>query len=299
MLMFLYIYSFIFYAYRKVRQQIIKASDPLAALTQLEHRNPLVTIEKPTTTTATTTTTTSMYTEDSEECQKYVSQYLFPPTLRTVHAMLSFLRDRKEYGYAISILKEMHLRAASYTTTPPPSPATSSTSTTATSTSTAVSKSTTITAAASTTSSTKTTPSNTPLSSNIPTPIPIVAANTVIPVTLTKSGNSLINQQLSPNIDTYSIVIETCVVSKQYDLALDILAMMERETNYTPNRRIYSNLIQAFGQNSDLPSALGVFHELKTKMVPDIGNTITGILHNNCHVYIPYILHVNYLIYIV
>ena len=258
---FFHIHTYILlYTHRKVRQQIIKASDPLSALAQLERRNPLVTIEKP--------TTTSIYTEDSEECQKYVSQYLFPPTLRTVHAMLSFLRDRKEYNYAISILKEMHLRAASYTasTTPPsPPPTTSST--------TAVSKVTTSTS--STTINTKTTTSNTPSSSDIPVPI---VANTVIPITLTKSGNSLINQQLSPNIDTYSIVKETCVISKQYDLALDVLAMMERETNYTPNRRIYSNLIQAFGQNSDLPSALGVFHELKTKMVPDIGNVYNILL---------------------
>ena len=261
------------YTYRKVRQQIIRASDPLAALTQLDHRNPLVTIEKP---------TTSIYTEDSDECQKYVSQYLFPPTLRTVHAMLSFLRDRKEYSYAISILKEMHLRAASYT---PASPTPTITATTTASKTSSTLKAATstppTTATSATSSSTKTTTSNTASSSN--TPIPVSVANTVIPITLTKSGNTLINQQLAPNIDTYSIVIETCVISKQYDLALDILAMMERETNYTPNRRIYSNLIQAFGQNSDLSSALGVFHELKTKMVPDIGNTITNYM---CTVYI-------------
>jgi pentatricopeptide repeat protein len=90
----------------------------------------------------------------------------------------------------------------------------------------------------------------------------------VTPVTLTVSGKQLLSQQLNPDIEDYALVIEACVYANQSDMALDILSMMERG-GITPDRRIYSAMIQAFGLRQDIPSALGVFEELKTKFIPD------------------------------
>jgi hypothetical protein len=88
------------------------------------------------------------------------------------------------------------------------------------------------------------------------------------PLALSSSGNIMFHTLLKPNINTYALVIETCIQSQQYDVALQIFAIMETYSNLTPNRRIYNALIQSFPD--DIPSAIGVFHELKNKYIIDI-----------------------------
>lgn len=74
-------------------------------------------------------------------------------------------------------------------------------------------------------------------------------------------------------------VIEVCVEAARLDLALALVHKMEVELDLSPDRRIYSLMIRAFGERGDVASALGVFEEMRRSgcFVPDV-RTLDGVL---------------------
>jgi pentatricopeptide repeat protein len=99
---------------------------------------------------------------------------------------------------------------------------------------------------------------------------------TPISHSLTASGRYLLSTQYMPDSDTFALVVEACLVANRPSVALKLFNEMEK-VGITPNRRIYSALIQAFGMMNDISSALGVFEEMRRHISPDI-NSLQRIL---------------------
>ena len=70
----------------------------------------------------------------------------------------------------------------------------------------------------------------------------------------------------------FALAIETCVDASRLEMALELVRKMEIQLDLSPDRRIYSSLIKAFGKHGDVSSALGVFQEMRTlgNYVPDV-----------------------------
>lgn len=70
----------------------------------------------------------------------------------------------------------------------------------------------------------------------------------------------------------FALAIETCVDASRLEMALELVRKMEIQLDLSPDRRIYSSLIRAFGKHGDVSSALGVFQEMRKlgNYVPDV-----------------------------
>lgn len=69
----------------------------------------------------------------------------------------------------------------------------------------------------------------------------------------------------------FALAIESCVEASRLEMALELVRKMEIQLDLSPDRRIYSSLIRAFGMHGDVSSALGVFQEMRKlgNYVPD------------------------------
>jgi pentatricopeptide repeat protein len=81
-------------------------------------------------------------------------------------------------------------------------------------------------------------------------------------------GSDMIRMNL-PDLSTYGIVLETCILAGKVDESLMVFKMLE-ENNFEPDRRIYAALIRLFSITDDMANALGVFEEMRMKYVPDV-----------------------------
>ena len=98
----------------------------------------------------------------------------------------------------------------------------------------------------------------------------------VLPVTFTASGKLLLADSFSPDQTTFALVMEACIAADDPDNALQVFSQMEAIGLY-PDRRVYAALIRSFGLRRDVPSALGVFDEMRRNFTPDV-ETLNSIL---------------------
>ena len=70
---------------------------------------------------------------------------------------------------------------------------------------------------------------------------------------------------------TFALVMEACLAAGDADAALQTFSRME-EHGLRADRRVYAALVRAFGQRRDVPSALGVFDEMRRALSPDVAN---------------------------
>lgn len=95
-----------------------------------------------------------------------------------------------------------------------------------------------------------------------------------LPVTFTNSGKLLLAQSFSPDQTTFALVMEACINAGDADSALQTFSRMEA-FGLQPDRRVYAALIRSFGLRRDVPSALGVFDEMRRNFAPDVNNLMS------------------------
>eukprot|EP01041_Mallomonas_annulata_P006410 gene6410-12961_t len=85
---------------------------------------------------------------------------------------------------------------------------------------------------------------------------------TPVSFSVTLSGLDVVGAQVSPDSTSFGLVIEACVQANNSVSALAVFADMET-FGLTADRRVYSALVRVFGLLGDIPSALGVFQEMR------------------------------------